>query len=204
MDTTLNNLEHFIKEINKTDKYYEILSTIFETHFKLDSKEELIKNLNIHITEVFKVNAHILIEYLQHPNYFKIEQLELNASKYKASLKLINEMKMKYGLLLRPLLASQNNPFLINSIDINVGNQQTLHRLNIERADGQKLEGQFNAESLLAITSVFIDSIDKALERGIFNLNIQTINNYFEYSEILNERLNKLKVEYEKEDKNDK
>ncbi|MBS4534212.1 hypothetical protein GOQ29_01120 [Clostridium sp. D2Q-14] len=200
---TLNELEDFIKKMSEVDNYHEILTTIFEMHFKHDDKDKLFRNLNTHIAEVFKTNPKNLIDYLQHPQYTKIEELSLNATKYKASLLFVNKLKMKYGVLLRPLMAAQTNPFLINSIESNVGNGQSLHRLKLERADGKNLEGLFNSESLLSIFTVLIESLDKSLDRGIFNLNINTIDNYLNSSKIFNEHLTSLKKEYESE-KNDK
>lgn len=187
------NLREFIKKIRTVDDYHEILESIFEMHFKHDKKDDLIKNLSAHIEEVFKINAELFFSYVRTDEYFNIEQLDLNSSKYKKTLELVNKLKMHYGAFLRPLFTRRQNPFLIVGAETNVTNNSSLHMLSLERADGEKFECLFSPDILMMIITALTNTLEKSMKDGIFNINGITLENYLKQSEKFKMFLDKLK-----------
>lgn len=190
-DNIINGLKEFIIKAKTVKNYNTIIETMFESHFKLDDKNELLKNLNEHLVEVFHIHPFALLGYLQFNETLSVSDLEIDNS-YKQCIESINKIKMKYGFVIRKLIMKSQAPFIINSVETNIGLGNSLHNITFYRCDGSYLSGMFNPEGLLAMSTSLLAAVKASMERGVYNLNEDTINNYITQSDLLKNYINNL------------
>lgn len=171
----------FIKSMRKKEDNGEILKTIFDSHFQYDPPNLLLRNLTDHLSGIYEVDVEMLIEYLAQKSTIKDEEDEL--------LKVINFIKYKYGYMINHLIATERKPFLLNSVEVNIEDNSSSHMLKFARNDGKDLNALFEPASILSIISVLSKATEMAIQRGIYSLNKEDINNYLNSSEELKHTL---------------
>lgn len=191
-NAVINRLKDFISKAKLINDYDKILEDVFDLHFRVDDKADIITQINIHICEVFHADGMALLDYLQSTETFTPNILDMDPGKYRNIINCINNLKIKYGVTIRKLANAQKSPFLINTVESSVSGGQTLHKIKISRGDGNYLEGLFSPESLMALITALTNSMEIAMKQGIYNLNNITLKNYLEEVNQLSEYLDNI------------
>jgi|GEM_PF-5921711 hypothetical protein len=165
-----SNLLLFVEKMREIPNSEELLTEIFELHFMHTEKDTLAMELHSHITNIFKIDAMTLLQYLA--------DMKSSINSDDSYIKTINRLKMKYGYFINELLKRIQNPFLIAGAEFNVENGSSIHRFSLRRVDGMYFEAQFNPGTFLPIVNLCINSLRQSIERGIYNLNEQDIMNF--------------------------
>jgi hypothetical protein len=174
---TIDGLKEFLFKaitINNTNS----LELIFDMHFKLDDKSELISNLIMNLNEVFQYTGMGLLAYIQFNETFNVDDLKLQPKVYRNTIDSINKIKIKYGFLVRKLLMASQSPFLLNSVETNIAPNNSLHKIKFLRADGEFLDAMFNPEGLMMILTGLTNAVQTSMEQGIYNLSDNTLTSY--------------------------
>jgi len=187
-----NNLKKFIMQLKTIEEYQNLIENIIELHLKFDEKSDLVRNIHGNLSNTMQTDAFILFDYFMYPTYLDIEELELDKPRYKSCLDCINRLKRKYGGFFSQLITVNRNPFFINSVETSVSNSDSMHSIRISRADGKTLDGVFKSDTMMLIVSNLISALQMSMEKGIFNINEQIVNNYIEQSKNLENYLNGL------------
>lgn len=174
----VSGMTDFVRQLKQVDEYHDIMQTIIETHIKFDSTDEVIDKIQQHIVEVLRINPAPFIQYLIYPEFIRIEELPIDEVKYKRVLSFINSIKTKYGPLMRDWVQASKNPFLLSGVEINIANREATHGLKVIRCDGECLYTQFNCELLFAILTNMTQGAIMCIDKGIYNLSKQGIENY--------------------------
>jgi hypothetical protein len=169
-----SNLLSFVEKMKEIPNSEELLTEIFELHFIHTEKHTLAMELHSHITQIFKIDAMTLLQYLADMNSL------INSDD--SYIKTINRLKMKYGYFINELLKRIQNPFLISGAEFNVENGSSVHKFLLRRVDGTYFEAQFNPGTFLPIVNLFINALRQSIEKGIYNLNEQDIENFLKES----------------------
>jgi len=170
-----DELSIFIVHMKKVNGYEKIIEDIFSLYFQHNVKYNIIGDLKDHIYTVFKVNPNHLLHYMADTNLY-IEPMN-------AKFSFINNLKARYGMFVARLLNSNDNPFLITGAEVNVQNGGSVHKLSFTRNDQKKLDGQFTPATMLTIISLLTNATTHAVETGIYNLNEQELQNYYDASD---------------------
>ncbi|MFL0251235.1 hypothetical protein ACJDT4_12435 [Clostridium neuense] len=185
-------IKKFIIEMNKVKNCNSILNDLFEVHFKFDDKDELFSELNSNLGEVFNINGLNLLAFMQIGKQISANDLGINEQKYSKSIKCINELTLKYAYIIRKLLSKNQMPFSINTVEIMINPQNSFHKIKFQRADGESLEGVFQTENLLMLTTNIIKSLKHSMEYGIYNINSNIVEDYIETNDIFVKYLKKI------------
>lgn len=189
---TIDGFKDFLIKTKLIKNKNTLLESIFDTHFKLDKRSELISDLVLNISEVFHLNGMELLLYIQFNETLNSEELGLNPKLHKNMIDSVNKLKTKYGFMIRKLLNATQSPFLINAVETSIAPNNTLHKIKFSRSDGESLVGIFNSEALMKILTGLTNAMRASIEQGIYSLNDRTINNYNDQIKKLSECLNKL------------
>lgn len=190
----INNLKIFMIDMQNKGlgESYNSLDQIIEMHFKYDMKQNIVRNLVQHIMEMMQVNIMALLDYLRYNEYFTIENIGLEPKIFGKQMKSINRLKDRYGIFFRDLMQSSQNPFMLFSVETNVGNNDSIHNIKISRTDGVTLNAQFNSEVLMGIITSLLGSLKISMQNGIYNLSEATVDNFLKQSKNFNEFLNSI------------
>lgn len=189
------NLKSFLKNLKRIEEYYNLLPEIVEWYLHNNDKSNIISDLRIHITETFQIDASALFDYLVYNKKFE----DLGNDEYKKPLECVNKIKMQYGPILRKYVNGNRNPFLINGIETNIDNNSTVHHMKFIRSDGEELKGQFRPDILLNLSLGIINSLKQSMDKGIYNIPEEIVDNYLKKSKDFNVFLNKIKEESQEE-----
>src|SRR5688572_6408734 len=104
----VNNLKSFLTVMVEVEDSHEVLQYIFEYYISRDDKsfQEMIE----HLSKVFKINPHTLIDYLFADEDVTFESLSLNVPKYRNAFKLVSKIKLKYGRILYNSFQKDQDP----------------------------------------------------------------------------------------------
>ncbi|GEM_PF-4724265 len=184
-------LKDYLKVLKDKNTYNKLnlLNDIASVYFHIDDKATAFRRLQQHLGEFYLCDPGILIDYLQLPIWIHESEVEKDFDK---GIKHINSMKIKYGLLIREYRECWKSPFLINTVEANVENNESIHNITIGRADGISIKGQFKPQSILPIIQMLMSSAQMAIDKGVYNLNRELIENYIKTSSEFNEFLTKL------------
>lgn len=165
-----SNLWSFVEKMKEIPDAEELLTEIFDLHFRRTETHSLATELHGHITQVFKADATFLLHYLGDLNVWVHSD--------DTYIENINKLKRKYGYLINELLKRIQNPFLISGAETNVEHGSSIHKVSISRADGTRFDAQFTPGVFLPVLTLFINSVRQSIEKGIYNLNEQDIINF--------------------------
>jgi len=184
------NMKSFLQSMKIVDNYHMILENIFDSHFKFDDSSVVIKNLGQHLTEVFKNEGFIIIDYMQYGDNLSLSEIGLDVGAYKQAMECITRIKYKYGFIIRELIKKNQVPFLINSVETNVNTGSNFHGIKISRVDEQYISGLVDAETMMNIISGLTVALKMVMEKGIYNYNDFTVKNYLNVTEEFKNNLN--------------
>ncbi|WP_039653733.1 hypothetical protein [Clostridium tyrobutyricum] len=185
------SIEDFILKMSEIRHCNSIIETIFETHFKFDNKRNLISDLNLNISQEFNINGLILLMWLQQNKTINEENINISYQKYKKIIMCINNLRIKYGFIISRLLSRVQNPFLIDSVETLISPNNVLHKIQFIRTDGESLEGLFEINSLMGLTTSILNALQSSMKVGIYNIDKETLKNYMEQSNKFLRYLNK-------------
>lgn len=185
MEKDMNELINTIKAISSQDKEGKILEEIFDFHFR-QNDDNIIQNLTLHMNESFKINSGLIINYLQDEEQIITEEMFNN---FKSVIEVINKLKKKYGFILKNTNIKNNNPYAITGMAMMVDNKETRFSLKINRADGESLIAITNANELLNMINFSLLNLNKILTEGVYNIDINTVNEYININSEVSKKL---------------
>lgn len=183
-----NELLHIINKIETTPSGNELLADIFEFHIK-SNNPDFIQSIQMHLNEAFQMNFSGLFVYFQIPEIASDSDLNISKSN---TLLLINNLKRKYGFILREFQMKNDNPFLLKGMGISFTEKETLFSASLIRNDGEKFNTMVNAQSLLNMINLSCIHLDNILKSGIYNLDINSVNTFLNSGGSLLSKFNKL------------
>ncbi|WP_040191365.1 hypothetical protein [Clostridium culturomicium] len=187
-ETIVENLKIYLQELkdNKTIYKVNLLPNIVQLYINTYEKSTVFSSLQQHLMEVYLSDPSIILDYIQLPIWINDGEL---GPDFKTAMKHINTTKNTYGGILKEYKESWKNPFLITTVEANVENNESVHNLTISRADGVHVKGQFKPQSILPIIQMLMSATQVSIEKGIYNLDLETIQNYIKSSSEFNEFL---------------
>lgn len=188
----IENLKLFVIKAREIENYYEILEHIFNYCTQKCDEKLLIEYLNDYISNAFGISGNYLVDYFISDGYVSAADLQLEGAKYNKIIETINKLKRQYGWHIRKASQRNHNPFMINTVGFSVGAKESLHVFKISRADGVTFEAVFNPQVMLTLLPSFIEGTHIAMRDGIFNVNVEVVNNYLKKSKEFNEFLEAL------------
>lgn len=179
---------HIINKIETTPSGSELLIEIFEFHIKSD-KTDIVQSIQMHLNEAFQMDFLGLFRYFQTQEIISDSDLNLSESN---TLLLINNLKRKYGFIIREFQMKNDNPFLLKGMGISFNEKETLFSASLIRNDGEKFDTMVNAQSLLNMVNLSCTQLNNILKSGIYNLDINSVNNFLNSGGNLLTEFNKL------------
>ena len=190
-ETVAKNLKLYLQVLKDNNTYNKVnlLPHIVQLYVDTYEKSSCFGKLQQNLMEVYLSDPSILLDYIQLPIWINDSELGKDFDK---AMKHINATKNTYGSVLREYKDSWKNPFLITTVEANVENNESIHNLTIGRADGVHIRGQFKPQSILPIIQMLMSATQVSIKKGIYNLELETIQNFISSSEEFNEFLNTL------------
>lgn len=183
-----DDILHIINKIETTPYGSELLTDIFEFHIKSD-KTDIVQSIQMHLNEAFQMNFLGLFRYFQIQEIISDSDLNLSESN---TLLLINNLKRKYGFIIRELQIKNENPFLLKGMGISFNEKESLFNASLIRNDGDRFDTMVNAQALLNIVNVSCIHLDNVLKSGIYNLDINSVETFLNSGGNLLTKFNKL------------
>lgn len=166
------NFKKLLLQIVNEENYKEILNTIFEismTNKNIDIAD-IIENLN----ESFGFDCVELIKYLSIPGYLTKDDINIYDS---GIIKFINLLKKKYGYIIRKILITEREPFMVTKFSSNFQPGMSYASIKIERNDGENIEGISTAQNFLALTTFINNTTLSMIKNGVYNLDLVSVDN---------------------------
>ena len=185
----LLSLKNFVINTNDIEQSNKIIENIFDLHFKFKDKKNILSDISMHLSEVFNFNPAGLFLYFSSNENFSTSDLGIENSKYKNYMKTLNKIKFEYGFFVKKLMSIQQMPFMINFLETNIANGQTIHKIKLSRNDGETFEAVFNPDILMNLTTGMIGALNLSMQQGIYNINTQTLENYLKSTKEFNKYL---------------
>lgn len=160
-------LKQYCLEMQKKGNYREILKDAFEMSFKID-KLNMHRYLINYLIMHFNANPQILLAYMSFPEYADSNKVGISDS---GLMKFINELKLKYGLVLSDSQEIVKRPFGLRDMQTSIGREQSHHIVTVSRVDGQTLNLSCTAEDLINLSQTSIQAFITAIDTGAYNLN---------------------------------
>ncbi|HAT4071025.1 TPA: hypothetical protein I9Z29_000901 [Clostridium perfringens] len=174
--------------ISKHKNYKELLNFIFENNIKYNN-ENLIYNVTSNLINIFKVDCNIIIDYLS--GAYIRGDIEL-ASEELEVLELLNNLKDKYSSILIKSINRARNPIGLSGVSANIGQSVSHNNITIFRNDEKMLDLLCTAQDLVHFTNSLNQALLNVLNVGIYNLEIDSINELMTNLNALNNKLNNM------------
>ena len=181
-------LRLFLDAIKKNKNYKDLLSSAFEFSFRFQDKNVESCLISV-ISETFKVNGGILIDYLCSPESFTSDDLNLADN---GLVNFINELKFKYGFFIRISRDRARNPFGIKEIQANVGQGFSHNTLRITRFDEENMTFSCSAQDLVHLLNSVNGMLLNTLMVGVYNVNLDTIKLLLSQNKELNAKIEEI------------
>lgn len=178
-------LRVFLEAIKQNRNYRDLLNSAFELSFRFQ-EENVESCLMSVISEMFKVNSTILVDYLCSPDNFTSDDLNLADN---GLMNFINELKLKYGFFIRTSRDRTRNPFGIKEIQGTVGQGLSHNTLRITRFDEESITLSCNAQDLVHLLNSVNGMLLNTISVGVYNLNLDTINLLLNQGKELNSKI---------------
>ncbi|MGG4200758.1 hypothetical protein [Peribacillus frigoritolerans] len=180
-DLLYNDFQEVLKSLENLEESAEHLSFIFDFHIKSPDEDDLFRNLQEHVSRLLNESTPYLFNYFLAPEVFFDRELE----KENKTIRIINDLKIKYGFVIERLFERSKNPFLLNEAEFNIEAGSSTHKIKFSRTDGQSLESTFTSSSMIPLLGLLSNATSQSIEKGIYNLNIEQINYYMRESDKL-------------------
>lgn len=183
-----NELRNILQIIGSNKNYKELLNTAFELSFRLQKNNEEPTLVTV-ISEMFKINANILIEYICSFENFTKDDLNLEDNEL---LDFINEIKLKYGYFMRISRNRIRSPFGIKEIQGNVGQGFSHNILKIIRCDDKDITLSCNTQDLVNIATTVNQMLFNSISVGVYNLDLNSIKSLLSINKELNAKIEEI------------
>lgn len=163
-------LKRFCLMLKEHNDYKEVLIGAFERVYNSDPKR-FGSELRSVLQYQFKCDANILIEYMSIDDIKTTEELGLADN---GIMKLINNLKLKYGYFIAKSDALYKLPFGIKDIKVTIGPGFSHHTLGLSRVDGEEIIFSCISRDFVNLCSASCDGLSNILSVGIYNLDLDS------------------------------
>lgn len=181
-----NNLIELVNFISSQKDSDIVLQDIFDWHLK-NMNDNLIQNLTLHLNKSFGIPCDLIIDYIRSDNYINTQNVK-NIKFWNC----LNMLKKKYGFLIDNMYTKNRNPFSFLGLSLNLDKEETRFNLKIHRADDESFSVLVNSSDLLGIITFISINLNKIIDSGIYNLNIENINQFITVSDETSLKLKQL------------
>lgn len=181
------NKSYILNELNKIHKIDcngKIIDEIIQLHIKKTNPN--ISDLLIHIQSVFNVSLLDLLRNINEVSNYK------GVKGYEKVINTLIDIERKYHFFIENEISKDNQPFGIKSIGYNLKDRSSYSNINLERYDEETFVATIDSQVLLNLISTSVDQMSLVLDKGIYDLNLELLNKYFDSSEKLNKKLKSL------------
>lgn len=189
-------LKLLLLEIRKDENYKEIISEIFKITID-KGNDGMVSDLLTNLNETFLIPCNELINYFFVREYLTANEIGISDS---GIVKYVNLLKKKYGYIIRKSMTILQDPFVVSGFETNFSDSSSYSSIKFLRNDGEYLSGIVTAQQLLVLCQGLTNATLAMLDKGVYNLDLNTIKASIESNNRLSDKLSSLISRSEKID----
>lgn len=178
----VNDLKPQIKDllikVKNVGSYNEFLVFIIKNYFYDNKNGGVINKFAEHFSKIFKLNVQSFLHYLSLDFKVDLVDLDLSKAEYNAVNEFLHSIKLMYGPIILAEFNKNQDPFSLAGAEFNVIHNESTHKLTFKRNDGNFLDVNFRAHTLLPLTILLNQALHQSISNGLFNLNEDMVNDY--------------------------